>query len=428
MTDLAIILGQSLLLLVLVLASAFFSGAETALFALGRARLLQYAEDPRPERRRIAELMRTYHHTLISLVGGNMLVNTGISVVLAGLLAGLALQPWQTTALAVFITVVVLLVFGEITPKAVCLQYAERVVAWLAPAVWWWRTLLMPVIRLVDHATARLLDLLGRRQSPPLREDEYGDYVELAYSIGAFNETEAGLLKDVFSLRRCRVNRVMIPRPDVPCLSCQLPAAAVTEAIRRHARRFLPVVRDNLDEVESILSVRDFFALPPEAREHWAESSAVSPAAFVPENASLMRTLAVMTSRGLAVAMVADEYGGVVGMIERKRIFEEIVGDLADDYGPPSWQLRRDGPDAWLVNGQMPLDELRELLPELPAFPPEAHTLSGLFSLLLDRLPQPGDRCVFAGLELTAIAVARNRVVQARLQRPVATVTGEGDS
>lgn len=417
MADLFIIV-QILLLLLLVASSAFFSGAETALFALGRARLIQYADHPRLEYRRIAELMRTYNQTLTALVGGNMLVNTGISVVLASLLGSLGLSSAWTMALSMFIAVAVLLVFGEITPKAVALQFAERFARGAATPVWWWRTLAAPVTVVIEWASARLLNLLGRRHSPPLHEDEYGDYVELANSIGTFSDQETDLLQQVFRLRRLRVNRIMTPRPDVTCVNRQLTPAAIAEFVHRHPRPFLPVVSESLDDTVAILSVRDFFAMPGAARTDWATSPAVFPAIFVPENASLSQAMAALTGRGVSAVLVADEYGGIVGMLEQTQIFEELVGDIANEYSQSAWQLRRDGPDAWRINGQMPLEALHELLPELPRLPAEANTLNGLFAIELDRMPMVGDQLEVAGVKLIARAIDRNRVVEASLHWP----------
>jgi CBS domain containing-hemolysin-like protein len=415
MDETYIIAIQAGLLLILVAGSALFSGAETALFSLGRARLLQYADDPRPDRRRTAQLMRTYNRTLIALVAGNMFVNTGISVMSSKLLLTMQLSPAQTTVMSALLAVVVLLVFGEITPKAVALQYSERLSCWLSGPTWWLRTLLAPILSVMEWGSAKVLNLLGRRRSSPLRPEEYSDYVEMAYSIGAFSDQESELLKHVFMLRQLRINRVMTPRVDVPCVRRDLSPAALIALVQQARRPFFPVVNETLDDATAILSVRNFFALDEAARQNWATSGALFPAVFIPESTSLTKALRTMASQAVPVALAADEYGGIVGMLEQKQVFGEIVGEIETEYERPAWQIHRESPTSWRINGQIPLDALRELLPWLPPPPGETHTLNGLFATQLDRIPQEGDRITFAGMELTAVAVHRNRVVEAVL-------------
>ena len=407
---------QLLLLLILVLCSAFFSGAETALFSLGRGRLLQYAEDARPDRQRVAALMRTYGRTLITLVAGNMFINTGLSVVSTDLVGALRLSPNQTTLVSIVLTLVILLMFGEIAPKVITLQVAEPFSLRFSGLIKGLRTLMTPVIWMVEQVSARALNLLGRRHSPPLRPEEYGDYVDLAHAIGAFSVAETDLLRQLFMLRQRRVNRVMTPRTEVVCVRRDLLPTAVADLIRATRQPFYPVVGEGIDDTDAILSVRDFFSLAAAERGNWTLSCAVFPAVIVPENTSLTRALETMQAQTVPVAMVADEYGGIVGLLSKTRIFEEIVGDIDNEYDRPPWQVHRVGPGVWRVDGQTPLDALRELLPETPPLPSEAHTLNGLFALVLGRIPEAGDQICLPGIELDVVNIDRQRVSEAELR------------
>jgi putative hemolysin len=278
------------------------------------------------------------------------------------------------------------------------------------------RTLMTPVIWTVEQVSARVLNLLGRRHSPPLRPEEYGDYVDLAHAIGAFSVAETDLLRQLFMLRQRRVNRVMTPRTEVCCVRRDLPHTAVADLIRATRQPFYPVVGEGIDDTDAILSVRDFFSLAAAERGNWTSSRAVFSAIIVPENTSLTRALETMQAQTVPVAMVADEYGGMVGLLSQTRIFEEIVGDIDNEYDRPLWQVHRVGPGVWRVDGQMPLDALRELLPETPPLPSEAHTLNGLFALVLGRIPEAGDQICLPGLELDAVTIDRQRVSEAELR------------
>jgi len=422
---------QLALLLVLVILSAFFSGSETALFSLSRARLLSYRNHSVLSRRRIAALMLTYHRTLIALVLGNMFVNIGTSIVGSEMLSRFGGNPLVSTLAAIVMTIILLLIVGEITPKTIALRHAERISRCVAGIVWYFRLLLFPLIRVTEAVFAVILNILGRKKSAPLQPEEYDSYLEMAYTIGAFSDEETKLLTNVFALRQINVNRIMRGRIDVPCVKTTMAVDEITKLIRDSRQPFFPVIKEDLDDAESFLSARDFFAVKPEQRSVKPDCHGIFPAVFIPENAALTHALATLKENALPIALVTDEYGGIVGTIDQKSIYEEIVGDIEGEYEIPDWQVKRLGPASWELNGQITLGELRELLSwEVPET--DAITLNGLVTELLDRLPEPGDRVEVNGIAIVVsqlsgkrINVAEIHLLRARVEIPE---EGQGSS
>lgn len=408
-------LFQFFLLLVLVSFSAFFSGSETALFSLSRARLLSYREDTKAARRYITDLMSTYNRTLIALVLGNMFVNIGISIVGNEILSNLQLNEIFTILVSIIVVVILLLTFGEVTPKAIALAHAEKISETIAKGVWYFRFFLSPFILVIEKCSSIILDLLGRKKSAALSQEEYSSYVDMAYSIGAFSDKEAALFNKIFSLRESKVSKIVKGRIDLSCVRYDMSATEILSIITEKCEQFYPVIRKTIDDAEAFLSSKDFFAIPEKERDNWQNSPCILPAVFIPENSSLTTLLTILKGHPNPIAFAVDEYGGITGVLNLENIYEEIVGEIEDEYDVPEWQIKKTGTDSWKLNGQIPLDDLKELI-NWSCTETEANTLNGLFSEKLDRIPVSGDKITLNGVELTVLAVSQNRVNEAEIK------------
>ncbi len=410
----ALICGEIFLLTLLVALSAFFSGSETALFSLSRARLLSYSTSRTPSEICISRLMDRYDRTLICLVFCNMFVNVGVSVVGNELAGNAGLGKSGTLLLSALSAVLLLLVFGEVTPKAVALAHAGRISHGAAPVIWKVRGVLWPVICISEKFFRAVLDVLGRKKSMPLSSEEYSSYLEMAYSVGAFSDEEAELLENIFDLRKDKVRKIMTPRIKIIPVKKRMDGRAVARLIQRECQAFYPVVRNDPDDADCFLSAKDFYALPVELRNSWPEAGCTFPAVFIPENASLTAALSTMKNQRVPIAFVSDEYGGVVGTIELKDIYGELVGEIEREHEEPDWRIILEKPGTWIVDGRIPLDELEELtgltLPNCGA-----DTLNGLFCQFLDRIPDRDAELHIGNVRMKALQVSDNSVLQARI-------------
>lgn len=407
-----LIVAQLVLLLVLIALSAFFSGSETALFSLSRARLLEYGRSQRYAENLVAKLMRRYHQTLIVLILGNMFVNSAISITNDALVCGLNLPPMLTTCLSILIAVALLLFLGEITPKAIAIANAETVSTQVAPFIWFPSKILSPLILLVDKAFKLILDLIGRQEAKPLNQDEYSSYIEIAYSLGAFSDEEADLLERAMELSRRAVNKVMTQRVDIACLDASTSGDDLAALIRDKRQKYFLLVEDgDIDDADRVVSAKLFFTLDHSARREWLHSNCVSKPPLIPENASLTKALSMLRRATAPVGLVIGEYGGTAGMIDIEEIYENLVGDIDDEHDEPDWQIVQSEPNSWRINGTIDLEELEELFdwdgPETGA-----NTLNGLMSDHLGRIPVPGDAMTVNGLRFSVSRTSQNRVVE----------------
>lgn len=414
-----IYLIESFVLLALIAASAFFSGSETALFSLSRARLLSFAAAGGSfGERAAASLMRGYERTLIILILGNMFVNTGISMLSDNLISQLGMRAWLSTIISVVFAIVVLLVFGEVSPKTIALANAEAVSIRVAPAVLLIGKLLSPLISLSNLICGLILTAVGRVKPNPLEPDEYASYIDIASGIGAFSPAETKLLKDAFRIRELPVAKIMTGRIDVPTVSKNMSAEAVEAVIVGRRWQYIPVVDKDIDDAEKILSAKKFAAMPPGTEAGWISGECLIPAVFIPENASAVQALEEMRRAGSTVALVADEYGGVAGFIERDDIYDELIDGLDDEHERPEDEIRQVGTNVWRLKGGVDIGELNDAVGCRLTDGPAAGPVNGFFIEKLDRLPKKGDKVRFGDALVTALKVARHRVVEAELVLP----------
>ena len=411
MNEALLIVLEGLLLVGLVLLSAFFSSSEIALFSLSRAKLMAYKDDPSLSRRRIHFLMSDYHATLISIILANMFVNSCLSMLNDEILESLHFNPLLTSVLSAVVGIAILLLFGEITPMTIAYIYSERWSERVATPIWFLRKLLFPVVSVVEQICNKILDAIGRKRPKPLDQEEYLSYLETCLARNAFPVWEAKLLRGAFSLRDKTVGEIMRARVDLPFVKLGSHPEFVSATIMKSKQAHIPVGSSTLETADMILSSRSFFMLKGEERASWWKSNCASPAVFIPSGCSLTKALKTIRSNSVHAAIVTDEYGGLAGMVSRQDIYSELVGRAGEEEdGGSGWQVFKVAPGKWIFDGLCPLSFVEESSGWAPLDPPDAKTIGGYFCEILGSFPERGATLNVSGAELQASAVSGNRV------------------
>ena len=398
---------------ILLFFSAFFSGSETALFSLSKARIMAWEKDALPGRKRAAFLMNSYNKTLIALVLGNMFVNIGISLIGDEIFNYLHLPLWLKTVLSMCSVIILLLIIGEITPKTLALLYREKFSEKVSGFVMLMRIVFLPLITILEKSFAFALDMLGRKQSAPLSPDEYSAYIEMANSIGAFSSRETHLLAGVFSLREKQVALVMKPRVDIKIVSQKDSEEEINRTIQSIKEIYIPVVEEDLDDAEKFLSARDFYLTPQPQRKNWLKYATFK-VHFIPEHTTLTKALREMKKHKIPIALVVDEFGGVVGDIRIKDIYKEIFGNIAEEFETPDWQVKKVSDTKWVFSGQMTLSDIEKITKV--KFPDNSlNTLNALFYEKLEKVPEKGYVININNMKIRALKVKNNRIVEVEL-------------
>lgn len=386
------------LLLSLLLCSAFFNGAETALFSL--------TVSERKALSRAAEgLLAEPRGLLATILVANLLVNS-LYFAFASRLMPLA-EGWQSLALG-FGVLVVLLVFGEILPKILALRARRQVARFAAPLMRGCVAVLEPLARpllFVTEAVHRALAPWVRPEGG-ITPEVLARVLERGAVEGALHEREADLLSGIIELDDVRVREIMRPRVDVLFLDV---SGEERERVLRAALAarlsWLPVIDGEPDRVTGKVNLRDLVRHPERSIRQL-----VVPVTFVPEVASALDVLRSLRDGDASEAVVVDEFGGTAGIVTVEHAFEQVLGDLraeGEDPAPPVVPL---GDGRFRVSGGLPIRDWNEAF-GLEVVPREFETVGGFVTAILGRIPRVGDRLEVGELELSVHEVRRRRVL-----------------
>ena len=411
------ITAEIILLLIFISLSAIFSGSETALFSLSRARLLSYKESSDRHHKTIYKLMSSYSYTLITLIFCNMLVNTAVALTSDELFREhLQLNPALEQVITIAFAVVVLLLFGEVAPKTVALLYSHRISDHIAIPVLYLRKFLFPLIWVMDKFFAIILNWIGRKNPEALNSDEYSTYIEMSVAAGAFSQPERKLLESAFELRQIIAEEVMTPRIDLAPIRANTLPNAIAARIKEKKQEFYPIITKDIDDCELLLSAKDFFLIEPGKRKEWNKHSTF-PAVLIPANVSLTQVLKTLKKEKIPAALVVDEYGRSIGMISIRDVYTQLVGEVETIYDQAEYSLEQTGENIWTIKGMIPLFELEEAFSIKIPEEYESNGLNGLFGEILGRLPVAGDHIELDSIRITVQKISHCRATKFKVER-----------
>jgi putative hemolysin len=315
------------------------------------------------------------------------------------------------------------LVLGELAPKRLALQHAEAFAVRVAPLMSGLARISRPAIALLTASVSLLLRLVGQRQpsETTVTEEDITYLVRQGAVSGAVEPAEAEFIERVFRFADRTVRAVMTPRPEIVAVDISAPFATTVEALVRSGHARLPVYRDSLDDVLSILHAQDLLPFlggeqpPPDLR------SLLRPALFLPSQQHIDDALAAFRERKTHLALVVDEYGQVEGLVTVEDVLEELMGELPSEHGPeqaPSMVQLEDG--SWLVDGAESYEVVREQvgLPSIPTSRRRTYsTLAGFALAQLERIPQVGDAATAGDFMIQVVDMDGRRIDKLLIRR-----------
>lgn len=409
---------------VLLALSGFFSGSETALFALTENERMSMRRAGGLAARAVETLLADERMLLITVLVGNMTVNVLYFVVTSFLLMNLELGVAGSVLLAASFLLTLILV-GEVTPKLIANTRRSGFAGVTAPILLTFHRVIGPIRIVLDRVVVGPLSRLTSPGSrpPELDEVELSALLEISGSGGVIDEEEQRVLQDVIRLSQLKVRDVMTPRVHVAAV----PMEATCEQVRALAERTrltkFPVYEGSIDHIVGLLPVRRYLLEspePPVVRK--AAERLLMPAHYVPEMARLDQLLDRFRQTHTQLAVVVDEYGGTAGVVAAEDVVEELVGDIssAEDRGgiTPPEQL---APARWRVDGATHVQDWAESF-GARLVSPQVTTLGGLIVARLGRAPRVGD-CV----ELGNVRLEVERIDRARVLAVIVTLLAAGE-
>ncbi len=378
------------LLIFLLLLSAFFSSAETAMTTVNKIRIKTLADE---ENKRAQTLLKILEHSgkmLSAILIGNNVVNLSASA----LATSLALRLFGNAAVGIVTGILTLLVliFGEITPKTLATIHAEKLALSYSSIIWNMMRILTPVIFLVEQLSMlflRLLRIDSKAGENAMTEEELLTLVDMSHEDGVIESEERQIIYNVFEFGDAQAKDVMVPRVDMVSVSLDDTYDTVVSIFRKEKFTRLPVYENDRDNIVGILNVKDLLFL--EDRKNFHISSILYEPYFTYEFKKISELLMEMREKSVSLTIVLDEYGTAVGMITLEDLLEELVGEIRDEYDEDEKNLIQSLNDReYLIEGSMKLDDINDAL-GLHLESEEYDSIGGYIIEKLDHLPAEGE-------------------------------------
>jgi putative hemolysin len=403
---------------ILLFLSAIVSGAEVALFSLSQKDIDETLNENNPRGKIISNLLDKPKKLLATLLVANNFFNIGVVILFSfigqNIFANVSSPAFKFMLEIILVTFLILL-FGEVLPKVYAsrnnIKFAKRVAYPIAIL----DTLLSPISLPMRSVTLYLHNKLGKQKNS-FSINQLSQALELTDSEGTSSE-EQKILEGIVSFGNTDTKQVMSPRIDIFALEIEEPFSVICPKIIEKGFSRIPVYRDNIDQIEGVLFVKDL--LPYIDKEEFDWSSLIREAFFVPENKKLDNLLKDFQSLKSHLAIVVDEYGGTSGLVSLEDVIEEIVGDISDEFDDENLNYSQIDEKNFLFEGKINMKDFYRIVDVnediFESHKGEAETLAGFILEILGNFPKKDQKVAFENCVFTIETVDKKRVKQIKV-------------
>jgi CBS domain containing-hemolysin-like protein len=406
-----------LVLIVLLALSAFFSSSETALTTVNKIRIRTLADAGDPKAIILSKVIEEQGKMLSAILIGNNIVNLTASSLMTTLT--ISLFGNRAVGVATGILTLLILVFGEITPKTLSTISAESIALKNAKIIYGLMVVLTPVIYVVNQLSLGVLLLLridpnAKRDS--ITEDELRTIVEVSHEEGVIESEEKKMINNVFDFGDSVAKDIMVPRIDMTLVEVNATYQELLDIFREEKYTRIPVFEENTDNVVGIINVKDLLLIDNHEEFHIRDY--LREPLYTYEYKKTAELMVEMRKTFNNIVIVLDEYGATAGLITLEDMLEEIVGEIRDEYDEDEEKsLVEMAPGEYSVEGAMKLDDLNDRL-GLELESEDYDSVGGLVIGLLDHLPEEGEEVTDNGIRFVVESVDKNRIDRIKIVLP----------
>ncbi len=377
-------------IILLVVFSGYFSATETAFTSLNKIRIKNMANDGDRRARNVMELAENYDNLLSTILVGNNLVNIMLSSISTVLFIGL--YPNYGATIATAVATIVVLIFGEISPKSLAKENPEKFAMFSAPFIRALVVVLTPVNWIFSMWKRFLAKIFNTDSGRPITEDELLTIVEEAETEGGIDTEQSELIQNAIEFNDLEALDVLTPRVDIKAIEMDTSEDEIGEIFIETGFSRLPVYDDDLDSIIGVLNQKDFHNYIKGGRASVSEY--VKPVIFVAGSMKISQLLKKLQTAKTHIAIIVDEYGGTYGLVTMEDIIEELVGEIYDEHDAAALQdivCQQDG--TYRVLSGTNIDKMFDYFDVEEEV--DATTVNGWVVLQIDKLPEVGDSFVY---------------------------------
>ena len=399
-------------LVILVGFSAFFSASETAFSSLNQIRLKSRAEDGDSSAARVLAMAEQYDKLLSTILIGNNIVNIAAASIGTILFTQMLGQERGATVSTMVLTIVVL-IFGEVTPKSLAKEMPETIATAVSPVLNLLMLLFTPLTWLFTQWKKLLGHFVHSGEADTITEGELMTMVSEAENDGELTDRESELIRSAIEFDDVEVEEILTPRVDVVAVEDDIPLEELAQTFAESGYSRLPVYHGTIDNIIGVVHEKDFYIA--RLKKATKIDDLVVPTLYTTGSTQISQLLRTLREQHHHLAVVVDEYGGTEGIITLEDILEELVGEIWDEHDEVTEDFRKQSDGSWLVSGSASVDDLYEEL-DLPEEEDiDSNTVNGLVQEKTCHLPKVGDRFTLGEYDGVVTRTAKRRVTEVRL-------------
>ncbi|KNF07950.1 hypothetical protein CLPU_10c00040 [Gottschalkia purinilytica] len=405
---------QFVALFILLSLSAFFSASETALMSLSKIRIRHMVDENINGATLINKLIESPSKLLGAILIGNNVVNIGASA----LATSLAIDYFETNGvgIATGIMTILVLIFGEITPKSLAAQNSEKVSLKVVKPVYIITTILKPIISVLIYITNFIVKILGgnpEKQQPFITEEELKTIVNVSHEEGVLKVEEKQMIYNVFEFGDSQAKDIMTLRTDMATLSIDATYDEVIKIFKEEQFSRIPIYEETYDNIVGVLYIKDLIFFEND-KENFNIKTYMREPYFTYEFKYTSELFAEMRAERIPMAIVLDEYGGTSGIITLEDLVEEIVGDIRDEYDEEDDEIEVIKEDEYIVDGSVKIDTVNEMI-GVNIESEDFDSIGGFVIGILGRFPKSGETVEHDNIKFIIENIDKNRIEKLRI-------------
>lgn len=404
-----------IILVALLILSAFFSATETAFTSLNRTRLKLLADDGKKSAKKALKHAENYDRLLYTILIGNNIVNLTLATISTLLFSSIITNSESLSAtLSTIISTVAVLIFGEITPKTLAKEFPEKVAMFVAPIMDFFTIILYPLNLVFTGWKLLLKKIFKFKSEDVITEQELLTYVEEANEDGTLDNNETELISSAIEFNDAEVGDILVPRVNVIAVEENTPMKDIRLVFSEHGFSRLPVYRGSIDTIIGMIHEKDFYAAYTSGATDI--KGIVTSMALATEHMKISDLLRSMQKQKVHMATVVDEYGGTLGIVTLEDILEELVGEIWDEHDEVVDYFTKLDDEHYLVDGNAELSEFFEIFSQEEDEESDSNTVSGWIIERSGDIPPIGYTFDYNNLTVTVTKRTLKKVLEVKVE------------
>ena len=404
-----------IILVALLILSAFFSATETAFTSLNRTRLKLLADDGKKSAKKALKHAENYDRLLYTILIGNNIVNLTLATISTLLFSSIITNSESLSAtLSTIISTVAVLIFGEVTPKTLAKEFPEKVAMFVAPIMDFFTIILYPLNLVFTGWKLLLKKIFKFKSEDVITEQELLTYVEEANEDGTLDNNETELISSAIEFNDAEVGDILVPRVNVIAVEENTPMKDIRLVFSEHGFSRLPVYRGSIDTIIGMIHEKDFYAAYTSGATDI--KGIVTSMALATEHMKISDLLRGMQKQKVHMATVVDEYGGTLGIVTLEDILEELVGEIWDEHDEVVDYFTKLDDEHYLVDGNAELSEFFEIFSQEEDEESDSNTVSGWIIERSGDIPPIGYTFDYNNLTITVTKRTLKKVLEVKVE------------